>query len=164
MTDSPSLVERLLEAAPVENGQIVQSFDGEELRALDALLREAAAALTPSSDYAALIGTLEDFTRGDWSSATVNEICAQAADAIRALTASLSRVEAERDEARAQLKPFAEWARLEELHGSTIGHADIADDETALLVVGEVQVRVGTAGDLRALGLSRARDEQDKTS
>lgn len=47
-------------------------------------------------DYADLIGRLKDFARGDWSSDTVNEITAEAADALAALTR-------ERDEARARL-------------------------------------------------------------
>lgn len=52
---------------------------------------------------------------------------------------------------RELLKPVADWSRLEELHGSTIGHVDIPDDEPAILVVGDLRTHVGTAGDLRAL-------------
>lgn len=64
---------------------------------------------------------------------------------------AISSLERELAEAREALEPFADWGRLEELHGSTIGHADIADDENAMLVVGELQTHVGTAGDLRRL-------------
>jgi len=73
--------------------------------------------------------------------------------------AQYDALRAQLDQAREALRPLADWSRLEALHGSTIGHADIPDDTPALLVVGDLQTHVGTAGSLRALahGLSRAK-------
>lgn len=51
---------------------------------------------------------------------------------------------------KSALKPFADIARLEELHGSTVGHPDVADDTGACVLVGD-RLRIGalTMADFR---------------
>jgi hypothetical protein len=53
-------------------------------------------------------------------------------------------------ELEAALLPFATVARREELHGSTIGHADISDDVVSYVMIGSLHVGGPTMGEYRA--------------
>ena len=71
------------------------------------------------------------------------------AEALLAVPEPPAAVETEHDDALLAMKMFAEWVRREELHGSTIGHPDISDDERAVVCAGDLSVVIGTVGDLR---------------